>query len=307
MKTLLTLAAFAAIPAISSANLVVDTNLGTLGIGTTSYSGTTVGAPNNASYYAPVANSLANWDGERVYQFSISSPLTLSLTSPDTVDHDFFLLRSLATSVDAAGKTYGRSINSAFIDRSGTLGSFAAGTYYLSVDQFRGSNTTPPVAGGAFSFDLTAAAFIPPSPPTSTLSALGGSTSLDLAAGQVSFLSFDYTAGALSFDTEGSTIADLDTEIGLYDSLGILVGVNDDRDADTLSNLSFADGELPAGRYYLAVGAYDTTFRNGFNATSVSTSTGMVQVNGLSPVPEPATFAALGLGAVAMLRRRKRA
>ena len=306
MKTLLSLAGLAALSALGSADLVVDSNLGTLAPGNYSYSGTTVGAPNNASYYAPIANPARNWDGERVYQFTITTPRVISLTSPDTVDHDFFLLNSLATSVDSAGKTYATDINGEFVDSAGTFGLYLPGTYFLSVDRYRGADNVPPVAGGAFDFDLTLDAVVTPS---SIASQIGGSTTLSLAAGQVSFLSFDYNGGAFSIDTLGSTISDDDTELGLYDSNGFLVAFNDDIDYpdNAFSELTFADGDLAAGRYYLAVGAYDTTFAPGFDATSSSTSTGLVQINGLSAVPEPSAFAALGLGAAVMLRRRKRA
>ena len=52
----------------------------------------------------------------------------------------------------------------------------------------------------------------------------------------------------------------LDTELGLYDADGNLVGTNDD-EGGVQSQLNFLDG-LAGGVYYLAVGTFDSTFND---------------------------------------------
>lgn len=302
---LLALAATAA-----HAQIVVGEALGTLGPGTISRSGTTAGQANNVVTYSN-NNLNASWDGEFVYSFTLAAPSTVSLSGLSDAagaDNDAFLLRSLTTYANAVnGRPTGQAIGNGEVYTSGTFGNFAAGTYYLSIDAYQETAGTP-APGSAYSFDLTIASFTAPPAPAAITSQVGGSSTLALAAGQVQFYSFDYTGGALSFDTEGSTLSDNDTELGLYDSLGNLVAIDDDGGTDFLSLLSFDDGELAPGTYYLAAGAYNTTFADGFVATTNSTSTGTLVINGLSPsaVPEPASMAALGLGALALLRRRSR-
>ena len=70
--------------------------------------------------------------------------------------------------------------------------------------------------------------------------------------------------GVISLDTGGSAVED--TEIGLYDASGELLETNDDSELGTQSILS---GEIPAGTYYLAAGAYDTIFgQEGFDVVA---------------------------------------
>lgn len=133
--------------------------------------------------------------------------------------------------------------------------------------------------------------------------------------GQVRFFAFDDTGGAFSIDSRGSTLSEPesgsvnDTEIGLYDSDGFLVDHDDDGGEFRDSRLDFADGDLTPGRYYLAAGGYEMSFDDGFGADSSAVNRGTLVINGLSttPVPEPASTATLGLGALAPLRRRRRA
>ena len=71
-------------------------------------------------------------------------------------------------------------------------------------------------------------------------------------------------AGIISLDTGDSAVED--TEIGLYDASGALLDTNDDSELDAQSVLS---GEIPAGTYYLAAGAYNTVFGNeGFDVVA---------------------------------------
>lgn len=65
--------------------------------------------------------------------------------------------------------------------------------------------------------------------------------------------------------------------------------------------------ELRIVGFNLTTGVYDEAFSlGGFPTTGYSTGAAWAP-NALTPVPEPATLAALGLGAAALLRRRKRA
>ena len=165
-------------------------------------------------------------------------------------------------------------------------------------------------AAEAFWTDLSFTAQASPPPPSADDTELGGSLTTTLTAGEVKFYEFDYTGGAFTIDTFGSLLTSSnDTELALFNSGGLLVGLNDDADTTTLlSSLSFADGALAAGTYYLAASAFSTTFENGFLATSTSPNVGSLVINGIkpaAPVPEPATMAALGFGALALLRRRR--
>ena len=69
-----------------------------------------------------------------------------------------------------------------------------------------------------------------------------------------------------------------------------------------------------AGTYYLAVAGYTTGAQSTFNVEDIesytpntgSTETGRYSLLvGVNPVPEPASVAALGIGALALVRRRK--
>lgn len=148
-----------------------------------------------------------------------------------------------------------------------------------------------------------------PVAPPSIDTVVGGSVAGSLAAGEVKWYNFFYSGtGALDLNTLGSTLGpDNDTEIGLYSAGGVLIDTNDDIDfsgGNFLSRLTFADGELPAGQYYLALGGFNTTFGSAFAVTSTSGETGDFVLNGVS-VPEPASMAGIALGM--MLARRRRA
>ncbi|MDI9641387.1 PEP-CTERM sorting domain-containing protein [Kamptonema cortianum] len=130
----------------------------------------------------------------------------------------------------------------------------------------------------------------------------------------------------------GST-GQVDSEIGVYDFLGNLVA-NDDDDGHSLrSALTFGnttprtmpadpfgftnglaangrDGNLLGGQHYwLAVGVFNTTFgASNWDVTSTGTAQGDLDINfRTDSVPEPGTMALLGLGAAALLRKRRKA
>ena len=67
----------------------------------------------------------------------------------------------------------------------------------------------------------------------------------------------------LSIDTSGSSIGD--TELGAFNSSGELLGSNDDSVLDLQSVLS---GELSAGTYFIAAGAWNASFGNNFEAAA---------------------------------------
>ena len=288
------------------ADLVVNEDIGSFGFGTVSRSGTTLGAANNASNYVN-ANDTFTWLGEFVYQFTTTQSGVLELASDDLngiVDNDYFLLTGLTTgdnddpggvspeAKDVLGGERGR-----LIETSGSFGLVDAGTYFLSVDSFEG-------AEGIFNFDLTLSEFVPPMPPGSTLAMLGGALEATIDAGEVLFYEFDYD-GALgtTIDTFGSG---LDTELGLYDANGFLVAFNDD--AVGLESELTLDG-LDAGTYYLAAGLFNTLYADGFDATSISTDSGTLTINGLSAVaavPEPGTTGLIAAAALGLLARRRR-
>ena len=146
-------------------------------------------------------------------------------------------------------------------------------------------------------------------PPPSTSATLGGSVSSSLAAGELKVYQFQVaTAGSYTFDTVGSMLvtstgtASNDTELGLYDANGAVVAQNDDFAG--LGNLSRITTTLTPGTYYLAAGAFDSTFNANFGFSSASTRTGTLVVNGLS-VPEPTGLAPLALAGLGALRRRR--
>ncbi|WP_334112179.1 T9SS type A sorting domain-containing protein [Paucihalobacter sp.] len=111
------------------------------------------------------------------------------------------------------------------------------------------------------------------------------------------WVQLNYAGGcdSITVDTLGSTGSSsggrLDTEIGLYDSNGLLIGDNDDLESgNVLSSLTVAS--LPAGTYYIVAGPFNTVFgAEDFNVTTTNTTrTGNLFINASTPSNETAEF-----------------
>ncbi len=174
-------------------------------------------------------------------------------------------------------------------------GALAPGDYTVGIRE-----GTP---GQAYSLSLNIGLFVPPPPPPATSVVLdpAGSVMGSLGAGEVLFYEFDFDGTTGTVDSFGTSF---DTELGLYNASGVLVDSNDDT-APGLQSQIVLDG-LAAGTYYLAFGGFNTTFGAAdFAATSASTTNfGDFVINGIA-VPEPTSLALLGMGGLAMLRRRR--
>lgn len=178
--------------------------------------------------------------------------------------------------------------------------------YFLSAQTFTGSSAN----WNNITITLSDATI---TPPPSIPTTLGGSISTPIAPAQIIWYSFEYTGGALNLDTAGSTLTastlgdENDTEMALFSSTGALIAANDDVNFGAgilTSALSFDDGELAPGTYYLAVGGFNSTFGSAFGASSTAIQSGKIIVNGLSLVPEPATLGLLAGLSLLGLRRR---
>ncbi len=149
----------------------------------------------------------------------------------------------------------------------------------------------------------------------------GQSIAFELAPNEIAWFQFDAEAlrAQNSFLDITTSFGDLgDTEIALYNDLGRLIASDDDDGIELRSTLSFGtgsglelgdafnlgngssgddndgravgdDGDLSPGRYYLAVGAYESRFgETNFAASSLSDLTGGSQLTFYTTaVPEP--------------------
>jgi len=291
------------------ASLTVNTNLGNVGAGAIPFSGTTVGQGNEADTYSPPGNTAAIWDQDFVYQFTTAQSFLIQLTSNDpngAIDNDFFLLNNPSTFTNSNGLQEATVVHTNLVEQNGSFGVQPAGTYYLSIDAWRGNPTvagTPPTGrAGPFSGSLSLSTIVAP---TATQASLGGSLNGTLVPGDHAWYRFNYSgSGGFSIDTEGTVFAPSnDTELGLFDSNGNLIISDDDGGSGLLSLINSPAG-LPGGTYYLALGGFNTTFDNGFVATG-GTNGGAYVINGLNTVPEPASLAVLGVASMLFARRRR--
>jgi hypothetical protein len=124
------------------------------------------------------------------------------------------------------------------------------------------------------------------------------------------FYTFTTAGGTTHLDIDDQTAgADFDTQIGIWDSAGILIATNDDNSSDAGDNTDIFNSRvnnlnLAAGTYVVGVSAFFSTYQNGapfitgaqvpqgggytFNISTAPATT--------SAVPEPFTLSLLGLG-----------
>jgi hypothetical protein len=206
----------------------------------------------------------------------------------------------------------GGSATQTFFD-NGTNGDVTAGDNIYSY-----SATVGAVAGGAKVLPIslvdaqarTATAnidfFVSAAPSVFTdlgdVTCTGITQTFDIAAGEVKW--FKMTIPAINdapnyfadfWTNSTGTLAD--TEIGLYDNSGAIIDFDDDSGNGAKSMLTFGDtvnirpdadgfdfdldgfnGTLAGGTYWLAVGAFNTTYLTGWNATSTATATGTIDL-----------------------------
>lgn len=103
------------------------------------------------------------------------------------------------------------------------------------------------------------------------------------------WVQLNYVGGcdSITVDTEGGNF---DTEIGLYDSNGLLIGNDDDGGTGALSSLTLTG--LSAGTYYIVGGTFNTVFgaEDFAVSTTNTTRTGTIFINASTPSNETADF-----------------
>lgn len=148
------------------------------------------------------------------------------------------------------------------------------------------------------------------------LGSLSGASTEDFtsAAGAGTWYAFTLdTDSTVTIDTFASS-PDFDSELALFDSDGNTIGGDDDTGDDFLSSIS---ADLTAGTYYLAASSWNGRYdwdntadtnigwdRSGFSG-GLDEDPFTLTFN-VTPVPEPATMAVLGIGALALLCRRRK-
>ncbi|WP_040247610.1 T9SS type A sorting domain-containing protein [Psychroserpens mesophilus] len=178
----------------------------------------------------------------------------------------------------------------------------AAGSYYY-VSRFRvdngvfayGGNDITDGDGGNFwdgsSFVSGQLDVIPPAPTTVATFNISGCGDSDTYSGTydagvdgIVWVELIYDGGCTEITVDNETTTGVtDTEIGIYDNVGNLVGNDDDGGTGNLGSLT--ELGLPAGTYYIASGAFNITFgATAFNATTSSTTaTGNIVINASTP------------------------
>ena len=223
----------------TNADLVVSQDLGVLAAGSiTAVNGNTATGANNCDTYF-AEEEFETWRNEIVFQFTVRQTACIQITSVALGgDPDTFLLNSLGTEVNAAGLLNATGVlafalHDDDVPQSEKLAIVEPRTYYISVDAYGELDAI-------FFYNLTVNDVILP-----VASSIGV-----IAEAETPF----------TIDTIGNLI---DTEIAVFNDKGELQGENDDAAfaGDTVppvyqSRIDFFG--LPAGSYYLAVGAWDT-------------------------------------------------
>jgi len=260
------------------------------------------GSGNNVQIYPDLASGTYNGP-EQVFQFEVSTSQTVTLTRNSVSgDPDSFFLNSLETGAveDGADLTAQGPVLAAFLDDgdgTSVVTSLDPGTYYLSVEGFNG-------AAADFDFSLSAVDFVEPEPVVG-----------DTPENAASWGSVGVVGDLIDINTFGSLG---DTELGLFDSLGGLISINDDAQG-LLSQIIFEP--TSEGTYYIATGNYNSVFSLGFGATGPVGAAVTLTVNGadvdflvegtgafwtsFNIVPEPSSLSLVAFAGLALLRRRR--
>ena len=248
-----------------NAQLTVDSDLGSLSLGTTAVSGDTATGSNQVDYYFGDDPTI-NFGNENIFQFSVTQTVIFNVSSVGiTGNPDFFLLDGLTIGTDSAGKDFGQdTLASFFLDNPPPQEGFpfviTPGTYYLAASSFLGFGGAITPGDATYDIQITLEA-APSAPPAIDLG--------EIASADVPF----------TIDTFGSSVAD--TELTLWDENGNPIITNDDADffgGITQSELDLFVG-LPEGTYFLAVGGFNSIFNVGFFANSASVQTGPYVLN----------------------------
>ena len=308
MKKTLAIVAAAGLTGLTQAQVTI--NLGTLNVGDVPLQIDLNGAGIAAGNYV-AANLSTEWLAGPGNPWSNEAIWALTNTA-DLNTATFYVDPGIASNSQADGSSvtlqWSNEVFAATYAGGGSL-------WFNALQTFGGSSAT---WGNTTLELLTEINVTPPSTNANLGVNPNGMTSLPIAAGEVQWFEIEVAGGAgaqpWSISTAGSTntggtFGNDDTEVGLYNSNGVLVASNDDQDfgAGILTSLldSNGVGALADGTYYIAVGNFNTTFGTGnFDVSSTSTAAGINKLT-VSFIPAPASAALLGLGGLAAARRRR--
>lgn len=312
MKFTKSLSALALIAAAGAATAQYNVNLGNLAVSDAGISVDLMGAGIPAANYTSFSVSV-DWVAGSGVPFSNEAiwALTDGAFTPGVSDPSLFTFYAdPGVSPDALA-----SQDPVTLTWSGFLSPNYQGgdsLWFNALQTFGGSNASWNNVDITLGFDTVMQ-------PASTALGTNPSTMVNqpIGAGEVQWFSFELAGGAGALPWEislagstntGGSFGDDDTEIGLYDAAGNLIATNDDEDFGNGILTSLLDsagvGALADGEYFIAVGNFNTTFGPAFGASSTSTAVGNTKLT-VNFIPAPAGLAMLGLGGLAMGRRRR--